>query len=205
MTVSPTSRRLTGLLLATTMALSACTSDDGAPVATDSPTPSPTTASPTPTPTPEAPAVVGERVTDWRAIPHRTILGLGDNHSPDAPAIRRAIRQTANWLDAHLTELHRDGTGLWGQVAADGLDGGQARQLATSDLASPDDPVTAARYDMSVLYDGAPRFLGVDVTVQHPSGPPSRVSLGFVLADDGTPRLTVVGPTAAQGDQEGNA
>lgn len=191
-------RRVAGVLLAAAMTLTACTSDDGgAPVASDTPTS--VSPSPTPSPTPTVPAVVGKRVTDWQNMPSEIILGQGNNPKPDGPAIRRSIDQVAQWLDAHLTQLHRDGTGLWGQMAADGLAGPQERQLVTTDLASPDNPVTDVRYAITVYYAGRPEFMSVDVTVRHPTGSPTRASLGFVVAEDGTPRLTMFGPSEQGG------
>lgn len=201
MTESSPGRRALGVLLAATMALAACTSGDETPGATPtspptSPAVSPTsTPSPSPTPTPAAPAVVGKRVTDWQNMPSAVILGQGNNPQPDAPAIRRAIDEVARWLDAHLTELHRDGSGLWGQMAIDGLATPEERQLVTTGLASPENPVTDARYAITVYYDGRPEFLSVEVAVAHPTGPLTRASLGFVVAADGEPRLAMFGPS----------
>ena len=192
-------RRVAGALLAAAMALTACTSDDGGtPVATGAP--SSASPSPTPSPTPTVPAVVGKRVTDWQNMPSSIILGQGSNPKPDSPAIRRSIDRVARWLDAHLTELHRDGSGLWGQMAPDGLASPQERQLVTTDLASPDNPVTDARYAITVYYAGRPEFLSVEVAVAHPTGPLTRASLGFVVAADGTPRLAMFGPSERGGE-----
>lgn len=194
-------RRAAGVLLAAAMALTACTSaaddadDSGDPAPAASETSSSASPSPTPSPTPTVPAVVGKRVTDWQNMPSRIILGQGSNPKPDGPAVRRSIDQVARWLDAHLTELHRDGSGLWGQMAVDGLANPQERELVTTGLASPDNPVTDARYAITVYYDGRPEFLSVEVAVAHPTGPLTRASLGFVVAEDGTPRLTMFGPS----------
>lgn len=196
---SSVARRTTIVVLAATLTLTACTSGaDERPAATPTPPTSPAVSpstSPSPSPTPEMPAVVGKRVTHWQNMPSNIILGRGSNRQPDAPAIRHAIDEVARWLDAHLTELHRDGSGLWGQMAADGLATPQERQLVTTELASPENPVTDARYAITVYYAGRPEFMSVEVAVAHPTGPLTRASLGFVVTADGDPRLAMFGPS----------
>lgn len=185
MTVSPPSRRLTGLLLAATMALSACTSDGGSPAATRTPAPTPTTASPTPTS--ELDPVVGNRQSTVRLASSNDDVGFGADPEPNTAMIEDTLAQIGDWLDAHLDELQRTGSGRFGAIAADGLASGDDRDPVTTHLASPDRPVDEARYQMTAYHAGAPTMVSVRVTVTHPDSDPTGSELGFVVADDGTP------------------
>ena len=185
-----TRRTTIAVVLTCALALGAC-SDDPEPTATPSTeTESPAAASPSPTLRP----VVGERTITVLPLGGRPLLGLGGNPEPDQASIEAVTTTVGDWLDAHLDRLQRDGKGLWGQMAADGLANGKQRRQVTTDLASPDAPVRSARYVMTVYHDGASQYLTAKVEVTHPDDSISDVGLVFVVDDDGTPVLTLFGP-----------
>lgn len=190
-----TARRAACLVLATTL-LAAC-SDGGEPTAVETTTTESPSASPAPTPTKTLRPVVGERTTAVLPLGSRPLLGLGGNPEPNQKAINAAIDAVGDWLDTHLDGLQRDGKGAWGAVAAKGLANGKERRPVTTDLADPDHPVTAARYVMTVYHDGAPQYLTARVEVTRDDDSTRDVGLVFVLADDGTPTLTMFGPDPA--------
>lgn len=192
-------RRTAGVVLAvaTAAALSACTSEEATPTATE------TTASPTPTatptPTPELEPVVGNRRTTVRSASGNAVLGLGSDPKPKMAIIEDTFGQIGDWLDAHLDRLQRTGAGRLGEIAADGIGGKDERGPVTTHLASPDHPVEAARYDMIAYHAGRPQMVSVRVTVTHPDAEPTRASLGFVVADDGTPIMMMYAAVPVEG------
>lgn len=172
-------------LLVGALVLGACTSGDEEPQA------DPTTTEPGF----ELVDVVGERVTAVYSLDSRGLLGLGTGPEPDHDVIDTATQQVGDWLDTHLDGLQRDGDGSFGAIAADGLrPSAGARRPITTDLASPEDPVVSARYTISAYHDGMPEFLTAVVEVTHPDDTVSMASLVFVVAEDGTPHLTMFGP-----------
>lgn len=189
-------RRTAGLVLAVAVLLGACTGDD--PTAADTTPPgSPTSSpSPSPSPTPQLQPVVGERVSAVYALGGRPVLGLGEDPARQDEAIEAAAAAVGDWLDQHLDRLQRDGKGTWGDIAAEGLANGEQRRAVTTGLASPDAPVEAARYVMSVYHDGPPQYLTARVEVTHPDDSVDTAELVFVTAEDGTPTLTMFGPAA---------
>ena len=190
-------RRAAGLLLVAALVLVGC-SDDADPTATSTDAPSSSTSpSASPSPTRSLRPVLGERTTTVLPLGSRPLLGLGGNPEPDQAAIESVVGAVGDWLDAHLDALQRTGQGAWGVVAADGLADGERRQQVTTELASPDRPVDHARYVMTVYQDGAPQYVTTRVEVGHPDGSTSEVGLVFVVAEDGTPRLSMFGPEPA--------
>lgn len=177
-------------LLALAVLLGACTDDD--PAATTTTPPAPTSSSPSPTA--QLQPVVGERVSAAYPLGGRPLLGLGQNPPPDEDAIQAATTAVGDWLDEHLDRLQREGTGTWGEVAADGLANNKERGPVTTGLASPDAPVEAARYVMSVYHDGPPRYLTARVEVTHPDESVDTVELVFTTDEKGNPTLTMFGP-----------
>ena len=191
--------RLTLVALAVTV-LAGCT-DEGDDASTPPPTSSRSEvetpdASPTPTPdeTPELAAVQGERRMTVRSVASDKALGRGTNPEPRQRQIERTVTRVTDWLDSHLDRLQRTGTGLLGEIAADGLAPPQRRAPVTTDLASPERPVAGAVYHVAAYHDGAPRLLSVRVVVRHPEGPPTLASMGFVVTDSGRPILTMFSP-----------
>lgn len=189
-----TPRRAACLVLATAVLLTGCSGDED-PTATATSTTE--DASPTPTPTWTLRPVVGERTAAVRPLGSGPVLGLGGNADPDQKAIDAAVDAVGDWLDAHLDSLQRDGSGAWGKIAADGLANAKQRRPATTKLTSPDQPVKAARYVMSVYHDGAPRYLTAHVEVTRADDSVADVGLVFVIGEDGTPTLTMFGPEPA--------
>lgn len=185
-----TARRTTTMVVLTcALALGAC-SNDPEPIATPTETESSASASPSPTLRP----VVGERTITVLPLGGRPLLGLGGNPEPDQASIEAVTTTVGDWLDAHLDRLQRDGKGLWGQLAAEGLANGEQRRQVTTHLASPDAPVRSARYVMTVYQDGAPQYLTAKVEVTHPDDSVTDVGLVFVVDDEGTPVLSLFGP-----------
>lgn len=189
----PLTARIAVLAVVPALALAAC-SDDGEPAAVDTTTESP---SPSPTPTFRIKPVVGERTATVFPLGSGPVLGLGGNPEPDQAAVDAAVAAVGDWLDAHLDGLQRGEGGQWGAIAADGLANQKQRRPVTTGLASPDAPVRSARYVMSVFHDGPPQYLTARVEVTHPDDSTADVGLVFVLADDGTPTLTMFGPEPA--------
>lgn len=186
-------------LVAGVVLLGACTDDD--PGTTTTPPPPPPTTS-SPSPTVQLQPVVGERVSAVYPLGGRPILGLGENPPPDEDAIKAATTAVGDWLDEHLDRLQREGSGAWGAVAAKGLANPKERRPVTTGLASPDAPVEAARYVMSVYHDGHPRYLTARVEVTHPDDSVDTVELVFLTDEDGTPTLTMFGPAPEAKDGE---
>lgn len=194
MAVHTPARRAAGLVLAAALLLVGC-SDDADPTATaDDTDTSSASPSASPSPTQVLRPVLGERTTTVLPLGSRPLLGLGGNPEPDQAAIEGVVGAVGDWLDAHLDALQRTGQGAWGVVAVDGLADGKKRQQVTTDLASPDAPVERARYVMTVYQDGTPQYVTTRVEVTHPDGSTSDVGLVFVVAEDGTPRLSMFGP-----------
>ncbi len=180
-------------LLAGAVLLGACTSD--APTASDTtPATTPSSTSASPSPTVQLQPVVGERVSAVYPLGGRPILGLGEDPPPDEAAINAATTAVGDWLDEHLDGLQREGAGAWGNMAADGLANAKERRPVTTALASPDAPVEAARYVMSVYHDGPPRYLTTRVEVTHPDDSVTMAELVFITDEEGTPTLTMFGP-----------
>ncbi len=186
-------RRAAGLVLVGAAFLGACTGDD--PTASDTTPPSPSQ-SPSPSPTVQLQPVVGERVSAVYTLGGRPVLGLGANPEADQDAIDAAATAVGDWLDRHLDALQRDGKGAWGDVAAKGLADADERTAVTTALASPEAPVEAARYVMSIYHDGPPRYLTARVEVTHPDDSVAVAELVFLTDEDGTPTLTMFGPAA---------
>lgn len=187
-------RRAAGLLLVGAAFLGACTGDD--PTASDTTPPSPSQSSPSPSPTVQLQPVVGERVSAVYTLGSRPVLGLGSNPDAHQDAVDAAATAVGDWLDRHLDALQRDGEGAWEGVAAEGLADADERTAVTTDLASPEAPVEAARYVMSIYHDGPPRYVTARVEVTHPDDSVAVAELVFVTAEDGTPTLTMFGPAA---------
>lgn len=187
-------RRAAGLVLVGAVLLGACTGDD--PTASDTTPPASPSQSPSPSPARQLQPVVGERVSAVYPLGSRPVLGLGENPEADQDAIDAASAAVGDWLDQHLDTLQRDGEGSWGDIAAEGLADADERTAVTTDLASPDAPVEAARYIMSVYHDGPPRYLTARVEVTHPDESVATAELVFVTAEDGAPTLTMFGPAA---------
>lgn len=187
-------RRAAGLVLAGAALLGACTGDD--PTASDTTSPSSPSPSPSPSPTVQLQPVVGERVSAVYTLGSRPVLGLGEDPEADQGAVDAAATAVGDWLDRHLDALQRDGEGAWGDVAAEGLADADERTAAATALASPEAPVEAARYVMSVYHDGPPRYLTARVEVTHPDDSVAVAELVFVTDEDGTPTLTMFGPAA---------
>lgn len=185
-------RARTACLLATAVLLGACTGGD--PTATD--TTPPSSPSPSPSPTVQLQPVVGERVSAVYPLGGRPLLGLGENPPPDEDAIDAAATAVGDWLDEHLDRLQRDGKGTWGEIAAEGLANAEDRGAVTTGLASPDAPVEAARYVMSIYHDGPPRYLTARVEVTHPDESVDVVELVFLTDDEGNPTMTMFGPSS---------
>lgn len=196
MTESSPGRRVLGVLLATTMALAACTSGDEAPSAIQ--TPPSTSPSPSPSPTPTLDPVAGERRTAVRLASANDDVGFGADPEPNMAMIEGTFDQIGDWLDAHLDRLQRTGMGHFGAIAAKGLASGDARDPVTTHLASPDHPVRAARYDMTAFHAGRPTMVSVRVTVAHPESEATRAELGFVVAEDGTPIMMMFAPVPVE-------
>ncbi len=186
-------RRAAGLVLVGAAMLGACTGDD--PTASDT-TPASPSRSPSPSPTVQLQPVVGERVSAVYTLGSGPVLGLGANPDADQEAVDAAAAAVGDWLDRHLDALQRDGEGAWGDVAAEGLADADERTAVTTDLASPDAPVEAARYVMSIYHDGPPRYLTARVEVTHPDDSVAVAELVFVTDEEGTPTLTMFGPAA---------
>ncbi len=189
-------RRATALVLGVGLLLAGCSNDADPTAATSTPTDA---ASPTPSPTPtwKLRPVLGERTTTVLPLGSRPLLGLGANPDPDQASIEEVVAAVGDWLDAHLDGLQRTGEGAWGVVAADDLATDKQRRQVTTDLASPDEPIKRARYVMTVYQDGTPQYVTARVEVVHPDGSKADVGLVFVVADDGTPRLSMFGPDPA--------
>lgn len=183
---------LLAVLLATGLAgCSEPSTDDPAPAATTSPTPSPL---------PPLTPVRGERQPGAPSTSSAAVLGMGRVPEADRDALLALAHATADWLDAHLTDLQAGGTGLLRQVATPGLlaatDRGSVAAV-TWDLASRQDPVRAARYELRVAQAGVPAWLEAAVTVTRHSGRTVAATLVFVPSRSG-PRLVAFGPPAPE-------
>ena len=184
-------RRAACLVLVSTALLAGCSGDEDPEATASSTTETP---APTPEPTWTLRPVVAERTATVLPLGSGPLLGLGGMPDPDQAAIDAATTAVGDWLDRHLHALQQDGTGVWSEMAADGLADGETRQPVTTGLASPDEPVKSARYVMTVYQDGAPQYLTVRVEVTHPDDTVSEQGLVFVIGDDGQPTLSLFGP-----------
>lgn len=193
-TARPAVSRLLAATLLSAVAIAGCSGDEEPAAVRETATSASPTASPEPTRTLKP--VVGERTATTFPLGSGPLLGLGGRAEPDQAAIDAAVEQVADWLDGHLDGLQRDGSGAWGAMAADGLANARQRAPVTTELASPEHPVAAARYAMSVYHDGAPQYLTARVEVTHPDDSTSQVGLVFVIGEDGSPTLTMFGPEA---------
>lgn len=182
--------RAIALLAASAVALAGCSRGGDETAATESPAPTVTT--------PELEPVRGERIPAVFGLSSATVLGFGAAREPDQAAIDAAIDQIADWLDEHLDRLQRTGQGLLPAMAAEGLVDSKTRGIVTTMLASPDAPVASARYVLSAYHDGLPQWLSAQVEVTHPDDSVAAATMVFVIAEDGTPTLTMFGPEPVQ-------
>jgi hypothetical protein len=144
-----------------------------------------------PTAPPEPDPVAGVVTVSVQSVSSGRPLGLGSARAADDEAIQQAVDAIAAWLDAHLDTLHRGEGDVWADMAVDGL-ADEAGHVTTA-LASPERHVTGAAYLMTVLHDGAPQLVAVEVTVVHRDGGSAAAELLFAV-DGGAPALTLFGP-----------
>ena len=182
-------------VLTLTATLSACT---GAPPGATPASPAASSA-PAATPTYRLRPVVGERVPAVYQVSAATVLGLGTPAPSQDVAVDTFFRAIGDYLDAHLDRLQRTGTGLLGDVTADGFRDTGAVEALTSDLASPDAPVAAARYLIDIYHDGAPQWASARVEVTHPDGSTATATFVFTVGPDGGLVLTLAGDEPAGG------
>jgi hypothetical protein len=148
-----------------------------------------------PTAPPEPDPVAGVVTLTVESVSNTRPLGLGSARAADDEAIQGAVDAIAAWLDRHLDLLQRGGDGALVDIAADGLADPDGH--ATTALASADRHVASAAYLVTVLHDGAPQLVAVEVTVIHRDGGTAAAELLFAV-DGGEPVLTLFGPRKDQ-------
>lgn len=182
------SPRRTALVLAAGLALAGCAS--GEPETVETPTPTPTSTLPPQTP------VAGEANQSNDAVNADVILGVGQPQEPDVEQINTAHADIRALLDLHLDDVQSGGPGILGDIAAPGLlDGADPAVVAaaSTDLASPEDPVASAAYDLIASYDAIAEWVRAEVTVTTLSGAVRHATYVFVNGDDG-PQVVLFGP-----------
>lgn len=127
-------------------------------------------------------------------VSNRPVVFGGKAPAPDKAAAEAFVRKVTALLNTHLTDLVAGGKGRLGHVAAAGLLDSAPTHVITGALASPDRPVTSARYEFLVAVDPAPRWLRVTVTTVAPDGRPANAQLIFVPG----PVLIGAGPGPAR-------
>lgn len=155
-----------------------------------------TPASPSPRAAPSLDAVHGERRPRAPSAASAHVLGTGSVPPVQATPAGHLAGQVATWLDHHLEDLQRGGSGHLTRVAAPGLveaAGPEILEAATSGLATRWNPVRKAVYDLTVAQVGPPRWLTAEVTVTRHSGRVVTATFVFVPSDQG-PRLVAFGP-----------
>lgn len=155
--------------------------------------------SPTVTTRPRQPAAVhGRRLVATRPVANGPVVFHGRRApAPKAAAVTAFAEATADWLDAHLTDLQRGGSGRLRGVAATGLLRGASPALLRAvggALASPDRPVRQARYQLLVAHAASPQWLRAAVEVTAPDGRVVAAQFVFVPGSRGRPVLVAAGP-----------
>lgn len=178
---------LVAIVVVAVIAFVALRSPEGVPIADTSPTP-------TPAATPEAPPspvvhdpVEGEREVETVVVAEGPIFDRSAAPGTDEAAVDAFVDAIADWLDAHLTDLHGGGPGLLEDVAAAGLiDSGETAEL-TSGLATFLEPVSSATYRFVVAADGAPEWAHVRVNISTggQADEARSAELTFAVGDDG--------------------
>lgn len=110
----------------------------------------------------------------------------------DEPAVHDFVGQVDRWLDAHLMALQQGGASPL-PAPLDPASAPAAVTAVTTDLTSPDVPVSSATYDVEVGVDGTPAWAHVTVTVARRDGSTVRADFVFVPGPDG-PGLIAAGP-----------
>lgn len=161
------------------------------------------TSEPSETETPAPAVVAGERIpaAHWvnssSLLTHRAAaMGSGD-------AVLPLADEVATWLDAHLNDLQQGGTGRTVDVAAPGLvDDATPAELdaITGALATPETPVTSARYLLDGSYDAMTEWLEATVEVTRVDGTVALATFVFTPTDAG-PQLVLFGPADTFGGE----
>lgn len=182
------------LLAAGVLAIAGCAANDPA-AAEPSPVPSPTVAAPSPSPSPTPlPPVAGQRDVTLVDVGDGKRLGPDDREAVDTAAVDAFSTAILDWLDAHLDDLQRGGSGQLDAI----LDGATAaalddatRTALTTALASPEAPVVGAVYTLSAYHDATIEWASVQVTVTDPAGAPHAATLLLAPGPEGRPLLSV--------------
>ena len=122
-------------------------------------------------------------------------LGIGGDTQPDDTVVAGIVREVARQLDRHLTGLNEGEP----QLGAIGAAWARSRPLVvaslTDALATADNPVTEARYDVTVQWDGDPVSAIAVVDLERRDGTSVGIELVFDVSGD-RPELAVLGAGA---------
>lgn len=171
-------------------------------------------ATPTPSPTSEEPTfeihpVVGERVAAVYHVSSREILGNGSREPFDEAGAAQVRDAMAAWLDGHLDDLQRGGSGDLVAVAPAGLvleaEGDEALppelqtkiDAVTTDLTNADLPVASARYHLAVYGEAALEWATAQVEVTRSDGSTAAATFVFGIGENYALSLLLSGPEPA--------
>lgn len=154
--------------------------------------------SPSPTPDPVEPvhgSVLYEGVRLDRSGSKLFVSGSPRDARPalDEQAMRDFIGSVARTLDLHLTALQA-GEPATLPAPLDAATAPAAARAATTDLTSPDAPVTEAVYDVAVAIDATAHWATVTARVTRADGSVRAADFVFVATPDG-PQMIAAGPT----------
>lgn len=171
-------------------------------------------ATPTPSPTSEEPTfeihpVVGERVPAVYHVSSREILGNGSREPFDEAGAGQVMDAMATWLDGHLDDLQRGGSGDLVALAPAGLvleaEGQEALppelqtriEAVTTDLTNADLPVASARYHLAVYGEAVLEWATAQVEVTRSDGSTAAATFVFGIGENYALSLLLTGPETA--------
>lgn len=203
MRVGTRTRRAAGWALAGTLVLAGCSGGDEA--APPPPTPPPA-ASPDPTPTEAAPVAMTPHV-EARSVAADDVLSKSGGVTPgrtpmDEAAVAVAADAVLALLRDHLDDLNAGGGGMLAAAGPElwALDPAVA-DLATTGLASPENPATDADVVVRLGVDGTPRWAQVDLEVRRRDGTSSSLALVFATGEELELLVLGAGEVDAQEDE----
>lgn len=189
-------RRRQAVLAATLAAatlLGGCRQDQAA---TPPPAPEAPTSTPSPEPSPVGDVAMSHRVEALSVSAADVLTKAAGITPPRTPIDEAALAEVANRLTAllrdHLDDLNHGGVGRLAELPHGPWGADPAMDaMATTALASPDNPATEADLVLRVGVDGRPRWAQADLVVTRRDG--SRIHLDMVLSVEADLRLLVLG------------
>ena len=178
------------------MLVTGCTDagdDAGEPVAESSPSAAAPSPSPSPSPTPSFTPVQGAVEVDVLVSGRPDRLGFPDNPPTDMDVVRARAAAVGGVLDRYLDEAQRGQPDL-AVIRAVWLDDAEptAAEVLRTGLTNPDNPVTAARYDVTVHVEPEPVLAAVRAAIDRQDGTTVTLELVFDITAD-QPQLQLVG------------